>query len=454
MTGRMYEAEVAFLGSLMLEPELMDEVYIRPEELTADPRHPKILEYFQYIYEHDGTIDTSLMLARSGKRVEKIGGFSYLTDLATSVPTTANFQRYQDTIRTAYLQRKTAELLETSAAKMETVAEVDVKDQIAQMQAQLEELAEMAPRERGAGLKRMHDVLDGHVEELTERAKQKGMTGPPTVSREMDKLTGGHQPGDLEIVAARPSMGKTAFMNNDAIKVARSGAIAAIFSAEMLAITITERVICSLGNLDSHKIRSGGFTETDWEKYSYARAELEQLPIYIDETPGMSIQHIKSEVRRLVKQNPGRRIVVYIDYLQLIPAGFKISSRREEVEYVSRQLKMMARQYGVTVVALSQLSRKVEDRPDKRPMLSDLRESGAIEQDADIITFLYRDDYYNANSEKRNIVEVIIAKGRNIGTGTVEMVFLKQYSKFVDMDRSHHQQQQKGDSDDGKENRK
>ncbi|MEK5166180.1 replicative DNA helicase [Paenibacillus sp. FSL R5-0527] len=427
----LYEAETAVLGSFLLQPDLIDDCYLTADDFGADERHSLIFRYMKFVYEQDGTIDLTLMAARSGSKMMRMGGISYLSQLSSSVPTAARFEQYQAIIRNAYIQRESAAVMEAMAVKGQQDG-IDVQKHLADARAKLEELAELAPKQKGAGLIKMADVLDGHIEDIQERAKKKGMTGPPTLSKKLDKMTGGHQKGDFVIVAARPSMGKTAYMGNDAIAVARSGAIAGIFSAEMKAITVTERFICSLGNLDSHKMRSGGFLDTDWEKYSYARDELDRLPIYIDETPGMTLQHIRSEVKRLVKENPGKRIVIYIDYLQLIPSGMKFPNRSEEVSYVSRSLKLMARQYGITVVALAQLSRNVEQRPDKRPMLSDLRESGSLEQDGDIIIFLYRDDYYNKDSEKKGIAEVIIAKGRNIGTGTVEMWFLRQFSKFSD----------------------
>lgn len=429
----MYEAEVAVLGSLIIEPGLMDECYLMPEEFAADERHPVIFEYLKYTYEQEGTIDIALMAANSGTKLMRIGGISYLMEIRSAVPSSANFDKYQAAIRKSYIKRKSSEIMQ-AMSKMALADNVDAKQHLEQARARLEELSEMMPKEKGAGLVRMNEVLEDHVDLIVERGEQQGMTGPPTISRYLDKLTGGHQAGDLEIVAARPSMGKTAYMNNDAIKVAQSGAVAAIFSAEMTALSVVERVICSLANLDSHKMRSGAFTEEDWKRYSFAREELDRLPLYIDETPGMTLQHIKTETKRLVKAHPDKRIVVYIDYLQLIPAGIKFNSRNEEVGYISRQLKIMAREHGITVVALSQLSRKVEERQNKRPLLSDIRESGEIEQNADIITFLYRDDYYNPESDKPGIIELIVAKGRNIGTGTVEMAFLRQFSKFVDLD--------------------
>lgn len=433
MNEALYQAEVALLGSLILNPDLVDECYIQPEEMVADERHKLALHYMKYTYEKDGTISFLNMAERSGKNLEKIGGITYLTQLAGAVPKDINFNHYQAVIRSGYMQRVAISSMQTVATKIQQ-EDSDIKEQLAAAQEMLERIAELAPKNQTSGLRKMSATLEGHVEELYERKKSKGLTGAPTVSKQLDKLTGGHQRGDLEIVAARPSMGKTAYMNNDAITVARSGRPAAIFSAEMKDRKITERVICSLANLDNNRMRSGAFDDDDWFKYSMARDELDQLPLFIDDTPGMTVQHIRREVKRFVK-NYGSGGVIYIDYLQLIEAGVKLGSRQQEVEYVSRYLKRIARNFDVTVVALAQLSRKVEERQDKRPMMSDIREAGGIEQDGDIITFLYRDDYYNKDSEKKNIVELIVAKGRDVGTGTVEMIFLKNYGKFVDHDR-------------------
>ncbi|WP_028609756.1 replicative DNA helicase [Paenibacillus harenae] len=432
----LHEAETALLGALIQEPELIDELFIQPHEMVADERHGLILETLKYNYEEDGTIDFVMMAQRSGKNLGKIGGVSYLYQLSSSVTSANHFDHYQAIIRNGYIQRETATAMESmaAAARMEGT---DVKEQIAKARARLEELDEMAAVGSDYGLRKMSDTLEGHTAVIKERATKKGMTGAKTISREVDRMTGGHQREDYEIIAARPSMGKTAAMVCDAIRTATGGGVAAaIFSAEMKEIQITERVICALANLDSTRMRSGLFDDDDWTRYSIARDELDRLPIYITDKPDMTVQFIRSEVKKLKKKHD--TIVVYVDYIQIISGGRKFNSKREEVEYVSRQLKLMARQLGVTVVALSQLSRKVEERQDKRPMMSDLGESGAIERDADIITFLYRDDYYNKESEKKNIVELIIAKGRNVGTGTVEMAFMKQVGKFVDLDRGHH----------------
>lgn len=434
MTALM-EAEQAFLGSLIFQPDLIDDCYIQPNEFVEDERHGLILETLQYCYEMNNTIDVLLITQAAGKNIGKIGGPAYLYQLFDSVPSASHFNHYQSIIRNSYIQRETAE---TFRLMYETTKDgIDVKEHLSKAQSRLEELQEMAEKQDDAGLRHMGSTLKGHEKIIKERATKKGMTGARTVSREIDRMTGGHQPGDYEVVAARPSIGKTAEMVGDSIRTSTGGGVAsAVFSAEMAEIQITERFICALAHLDSTKMRSGMFTDEDWTRYSHARDELDRLPIYITDRPDMTVQFIRSEVKKLKKKHD--TIIVYVDYIQIIKGGKKFKDTREEVAYVSRQLKLIARTLGVTVVALSQLSRKVEERQDKRPMMSDLGESGAIERDADIITFLYRDDYYNKESEKKNIVELIIAKGRNVGTGTVEMVFQKSIGKFIDIDRSHH----------------
>ncbi|WP_424766269.1 replicative DNA helicase [Paenibacillus sp. sgz302251] len=434
--NQLYDAEAAFLGSLIFQPDLIDDCYIQPQELAADGRHGLILKTLQYCFELHNTVDVLLITQAAGENIGKIGGVSYLQQLFSSVPSVSHFEHYQAIIRNSYIQRETAAAMEemAAAARMEGI---DVKEHIAKGQARLEELNELTAANNGEGLRHMGSTLDGHVKEIKERQTKKGMTGAKTISKEVDRITSGHQVGDMEIIAARPSMGKTAAMVCDAIRTSTGGGVAAaIFSAEMKEIKITERVICALAHLDSNKMRTGMFDETDWQKYSQARDELDRLPLYITDKPGMTVQFIKSEVKKLKKKHD--TIVVYVDYVQIIGGGRKFNSRREEVEYVSRQLKLIARTLGVTVVALSQLSRKVEERQDKRPMMSDLGESGGIERDADIITFLYRDEYYNKDSDKKRIVELIIAKGRDVGTGTVEMAFIKNIGKFVDLDRGQH----------------
>lgn len=249
-------------------------------------------------------------------------------------------------------------------------------------------------------------------------------------------MTSGFQKNDLIIVAARPSVGKTAFALNIAQNVGvRSRETVAIFSLEMSAAQLVQRIICAESNVDATRLRTGFLENEDWEKITMAIGTLSEAKIFIDDSPALTVADIRSKCRRL-KREQGLGLVL-IDYLQLIQGRGTSDNRQQEVSEISRTLKAIARELEVPVIALSQLSRGVEQRQDKRPLMSDLRESGSIEQDADIVAFLYRDDYYNQDSEKKNIIEIIIAKQRNGPVGTVELVFLKNYNKFVNLDRNH-----------------
>lgn len=249
-------------------------------------------------------------------------------------------------------------------------------------------------------------------------------------------MTAGFQKNDLIIVAARPSVGKTAFALNIAQSVAtKTDETVAIFSLEMGAEQLVMRMLCAEGNLDAQRMRTGKLTPEDWGKLSLALGSLSNSKVFIDDTPGIRVNDIRTKCRRLAQEH-GLGMVV-IDYLQLIQGGKSKENRQQEVSEISRTLKEIARELQVPVIALSQLSRSVEARQDKRPMMSDIRESGSIEQDADIVAFLYRDDYYEKETEKKDIIEIIIAKQRNGPVGTVELAFRKEYNKFLSIDRNH-----------------
>lgn len=270
---------------------------------------------------------------------------------------------------------------------------------------------------------------------IEELYKNKGqLTGIPSGFPDLDLKTAGFQPSDFILVAARPSMGKTSFALNIAQNAALlTGLPVAIFSLEMSKEQLVNRLICSTANIDSQKLRTGNLDEDDWMKLAAAMTPLSKASIYIDDTPGIGVMDIRAKCRRL-KLEKGLGLVM-IDYLQLMQGRGRAENRQQEISEISRSLKSLARELNVPVITLSQLSRAPESRSDHRPILSDLRESGAIEQDADIVMFLYRDDYYHKDSEKKNIAEVIIAKHRNGPTGTVELLWLAQYTKFVSLDK-------------------
>lgn len=280
------------------------------------------------------------------------------------------------------------------------------------------------------------DVLIDSFTELEQLYNQKmHITGVPTGFIDLDNRTAGFHNSDLILIAARPAMGKSAFALNIATNAAtKSNTPVAIFSLEMSKEQMVNRILCSEAMVDSNKIRTGKLEDEDWSKIAGALGPLSEAPIYIDDTPGISIMEIRAKCRKLkLEKDLG---LVVIDYLQLVQgSGKRGSSREQEIAEISRSLKILAKEINVPVIALSQLSRAPEQRPDHRPMLSDLRESGSIEQDADIVMFLYRDDYYNEDSEKKNIAEVIIAKHRAGSTGTTELLWLGNYTKFANIDR-------------------
>ena len=282
----------------------------------------------------------------------------------------------------------------------------------------------------------LKDVLVDSFTQLEELYNRKQhITGVPTGFTELDYKTAGFHSSDLILIAARPAMGKSAFALNIATNAAvKANVPVAIFSLEMSKEQMVNRILCSEAMVDSNKVRTGKLEEDDWTKLAGAIGPLSEAEIYIDDTPRNSVMEIRAKCRKLkLEKNIG---MVVIDYLQLVQgSGKRNGSREQEISEISRSLKILAKEIGVPVVALSQLSRAVEQRPDHRPMLSDLRESGAIEQDADIVMFLYRDDYYNQDSEKKDIAEVIIAKHRGGSTGTIELLWLGSYTKFVNLER-------------------
>ncbi|MFM1653513.1 replicative DNA helicase [Brevibacillus sp. B_LB10_24] len=430
------EAEQSVLGAVFLAREaLITAVEIlRPEDFYKTA-HQRVFKTMLDLYEKGEPVDLVTVTAelQDHKLLEEIGGVSYLTDLARSVPTAANIEYYARIVEEKALLRR----LIRTATKIANDG-YSREDEVGEIIADAERyILELGQNRNSGGFTSIRDVLMETYERIELLSQRRGeVTGIPSGYPDLDKMTSGFQRSDLIILAARPSVGKTAFALNVAQNVAaRAGETVAIFSLEMAASQLVQRMICAEGNLDASKMRTGWLEEDDWQKLTMAIGTLAKAPIYIDDTPGVTVQDIRAKCRRLQAER-GLGMIL-IDYLQLIHGRGRGENRQQEVSEISRTLKGIARELNVPVIALSQLSRSVEQRQDKRPMMSDIRESGSIEQDADIVAFLYRDDYYDRETENKNVIEIIIAKQRNGPTGTVELAFLKEYNKFVSLDTRH-----------------
>lgn len=432
------EAEQAVLGAVFLEPDAITTAseLLMPEDFYR-ASHQRIFSVMLDLGEKGEPIDLVTVTSelKDQKLLEDVGGVSYLSDLANSVPTAANIEYYGHIVEEKALLRRLIKVATEVAANGYT-REDNVDEVLNEAEKQI---LEVAQKKNVGAFKAIKDVLVQTYDNIEALQNQKGdITGIPTGFLELDNITAGFQRNDLIIVAARPSVGKTAFALNIAQNVGtKTDENIAIFSLEMGADQLVSRMLCAEGNIDAQKLRTGDLQSEDWQKLTMAMGSLSNSGIYIDDTPGIRVNEIRAKCRRL-KQEKGLGMIL-IDYLQLIrgSGGNGSENRQQEVSEISRSLKGLARELEVPVIALSQLSRGVESRQDKRPMMSDIRESGSIEQDADIVAFLYRDDYYDKESEKQNIIEIIIAKQRNGPVGTVELAFVKEYNKFVNLERRH-----------------
>ena len=428
------DAEQAVLGSMLTDK---DAVNAAIETLKEDAFYREdnraIYQAIVNLYSKSEPIDIITLKdeLESMDKFEQVGGFEYLASLPDKVPTTANVQKYIKIVEEKSILRnliKTAnEIIELGYDPAEDVEDI--------MDGAEKKIFDIMQSKNQKGYTPIKDVLVESFTKLEELYNRKQhITGVPTGFSELDYKTAGLHGSELILVAARPAMGKTAFALNLATNAAlRGNAPVAIFSLEMSKDQLVNRILCSEAMVDSNKVRTGKLGEDDWVKLAGAIGPLSEAEMYIDDTPGISVMEIRTKCRKLkMEKNIG---LVVIDYLQLVQGNKRTASREQEISEISRSLKIFAKEINVPVIALSQLSRAVEQRPDHRPMLSDLRESGAIEQDADIVMFLYRDDYYNKESEKKDIAEVIIAKQRGGQTGTVELLWMGQYTKFVNLER-------------------
>ena len=429
------EAEQAIIGSMLTDRDaVISSIEVLKEEDFYREDNRAIYAAILNLYNRSEPIDIITVKAEleSMGKFEQVGGLEYLAELPEKVPTTANAEKYIKIVEEKSILRrliKTAnEIIELGYSPTEDVEDI--------MEGAEKKIFDIMQQKNQKSYTPIKDVLVESFTKLEELYNRKQhITGVPTGFSELDYKTAGLHGSDLILIAARPAMGKTAFALNIATNASvRAKVPVAVFSLEMSKDQLVNRILCSEAMVDSNKVRTGKLEENDWTKLAESIVPLSEAEIYIDDTPGISVTEIRAKCRKLkLEKNIG---MVVIDYLQLVQGSNKRNgSREQEISEISRSLKILAKELNVPVIALSQLSRAAEQRPDHRPMLSDLRESGAIEQDADIVMFLYRDDYYNEDSEKKDIAEVIIAKHRGGSTGTVELLWLGSYTKFVNLEK-------------------
>lgn len=429
-------AEQSVLGAMILDKEaILDIVELIKADDFYRNAHQVVFEAIMSLYERNEPVDMVTLgdeLTRMDA-LNDIGGIEYLNDLTTAGIITTNAKYYAKIIEEKSMLRRlihaSAEILDLgySTEKAESVLEIAEKS-----------IFDISQKKARDGFASIKDILVETYEEIEKAYEQVGsITGLSTGFRDLDFKTSGLQKSDLVLVAARPSMGKTAFSLNLCQNVAtqNDGASVAIFSLEMSKAQLVQRMLATQAGVGLGKIRNGDLETEDWAKLASASAPLSKAKIFIDDTPGITVMEMRAKCRRL-KMEQGLDMIM-IDYLQLMSGGPNSESRQQEISNISRGLKGLAREMDCPVIALSQLSRAPELRADHRPILSDLRESGAIEQDADIVMFLYRDEYYFNDSEKKGIGEIIIAKQRNGETGTVELAWLGDLVKFVNLERDH-----------------
>lgn len=441
------EAEKAVLGAVFLDPEAIIDAsdVLQPDDFYEHANRI-VFQAMLNISDREEVIDPVTLQdeLKKNNQVDDIGGIAYVTELSMATPTAAHVTYYAKIVKRKAILRN---LISTSQRIIQNAIEGsdDVTDILDDAESQIMGVSQ---DNASGGFKSIHDVLNTAMEEINSIPDDGNMvTGLPSGFSELDKMTTGFHDDELIILAARPGVGKTAFALNVAQFVGlKTDKTVAMFSLEMGADQLVQRMLASEGLIDSQHLRTGQLTDEEWRKLVVAAGSLDNTSIYIDDTPGIKMSEIRAKARRLAKEKGNLGLIV-IDYLQLIE-GPRSESRQQEVSAISRQLKKLAKELHIPVIALSQLSRSVEQRQDKRPVLSDIRESGSIEQDADIVAFLYRDDYYRDErdeddegeveaEEDNGEVEVIIEKNRSGTRGTVKLMFSKPYNRFSNLDYTH-----------------
>jgi replicative DNA helicase len=448
------EAEQAVLGGLMLDNQRFDNVAeVLSEEDFYRESHREIFRMLAKLYEAGQPLDVITLSEELNRHqtLESIGGLGYLMEMAHQTPSAANIGAYANIIRERATLRRLIHAANEITRSSHNPAGLDSDDLLQLAEKRVAEIAEDRPKE--GGFQDVNALLKMSVEKIDERFRSDAdITGLSTGLADLDQQTSGWQPGEMIVLAARPSMGKTAL----ALTFAEAALMTQdkptlIFSMEMPADSLVMRMLSSVGRIDAGKLRDGSLTEEDWPKLTAAVSKMKDKPLFIDDTPGLTPQEVRARVKRVTRahaatlqqKDPNLTIdealnlaspaLIMLDYLQLMQVAGKSEGRTQEISEISRSLKGLAKEYSCPVVALSQLNRGVEQRPNKRPRNSDLRESGAIEQDADIILFIYRDEYYNEDSPDKGIAELIIGKQRNGEIGTTKATFLGQFTRFENL---------------------
>ena len=423
------EAEMAVLGSMLLEE---DALVVAAELLEADAfykdAHRQIFTAVVELYKRHVPVDLVTLTDELTRRgiVEEVGGASYLTTLTSVVPTAANVEHYCHIVKSRAILRA---LIKASTAIAGECYE-DVTDPDLLLDKAEQRIFEIASKKLKRDASSLKELIKSSIETIDALYQRKGViTGLPTGYRELDQMLAGLQPSDLVIVAGRPAMGKSSFAFCMAEHVAMDAKIpVAVFSLEMSKEHLVQRMLCAHARINAHNVRTGMLSSSDWPKLTQAAGKLSEAPIFIDDTPGISILELRAKARRLRSRH--RIGMLILDYLQLMEEPTRSENRQQEISVISRNLKALARELDVPVVAISQLSRAPERRETFRPRLSDLRESGAIEQDADVVLLLFREEYYTPTEENQGVAEVIIGKQRNGPTGTIKLAFIKEYTRF------------------------
>ncbi|MDT8719298.1 replicative DNA helicase [Clostridium sp. 19966] len=430
------EAEQSVIGSMLIDKTSIAQAaeVLKGDDFYRDS-HKVIFSAILDLFQKDMPIDLVTLIEhlRANDKLEASGGITYITEISDSVPTTAHLQSYIKIVEQKAILRKlirsSTNIIEECYSKQDDVEKV--------LDGAEKKIFDIAEKRTTNDFEAISTVLERGFLEIERLFNNKGqITGVGSGFRDLDSKTSGFQKGDMVLIAARPSMGKTTFALNLAEHAAlREGKSVVIFSLEMSKEQLAYKLLCSQANVDMLKLRTGNLDDKDWENIARVSGPLAASKIFIDDTAGMSVMEMRSKCRR-IKIEHGIDMIM-IDYLQLMSGNSSSDSRQQEVSEISRSIKALAKEMQCPVIALSQLSRAPEQRADHRPMLSDLRESGSIEQDADLVMFLYRDEYYNKETEDKNVAECIIAKQRNGPVGTVKMAWLGQFSKFGDLDNVH-----------------